>query len=198
MALDQRLEQGLLGVGVGPGGVEVVATGLHVAIDHLTHLRDIDGVVGAPVEAHAAESEGDVDLGNVEGHGGPLSDRGNDGSIIEGRAPCGRLGTVSSARLGGAIRHSIPGGLSVFSACAEGRHAAMAGAFFRPPGPSTAPSHQARRNQMKRTRIAAGDRRDASGDRHACGGARDAGRHRGGRHAAGIQRLRAPGRRGRL
>ena len=58
--------------------------------------------------------------------------------------------------LHGPGRHSIPGGLTAARACAEGRHATIADAFFRQPGPPTVPGDQARKNQMKRARIATG------------------------------------------
>lgn len=58
--------------------------------------------------------------------------------------------------LHGPGRHSIPGGLTAARACAKGGHATIADAFFRQPGPPTVPGDQARRNQMKRARIATG------------------------------------------
>ncbi len=68
MPLDERGTQCLLGVGVGPGGVEVVAARFQIAVDHLTHLRDIDGIVAVPLEAHAAEPERTGDFRHVESH----------------------------------------------------------------------------------------------------------------------------------
>lgn len=58
--------------------------------------------------------------------------------------------------LHGPGRHSIPGGLTAARACAKGGHATIADAFFRQPGPPTVPGDQARKNQMKRARIATG------------------------------------------
>lgn len=75
-----------------------------------------------------------------------------------GRRTCRRMGqgVEPAAAWSGATRHSIPGGLTAARACAKGGHATIADAFFRQPGPPTVPGDQARKNQMKRARIATG------------------------------------------
>ena len=67
VALDEHLAQGLLAVGVGPCGVEVVASGGDVGVDHLGDAVEVDVVCLASLPAHATKAEG-TDFARVECH----------------------------------------------------------------------------------------------------------------------------------
>ena len=71
MAGAERLAKGCLAVGICPRSVEVIAARLEVVIDHFGKLVDVDCVIFAADEAHAAEPEL-ADLGCVNCHVDPL------------------------------------------------------------------------------------------------------------------------------
>ena len=72
ITLDERLAQRCLAVGISPCRVEVVSTSLHVGVDHLRGVLDVDRVVLAARETHATKPEF-ANLAGIKRHASPLS-----------------------------------------------------------------------------------------------------------------------------